>query len=67
MRVAKIRLFSLGNTILSLKRFFGFSLFSATICPRWHGLVVRAVAFEARGPGLNPAQDQRVFLLGHRR
>ena len=36
-------------------------------CPSSHGLVVRAVACEARGPGFNSSSDQMVFsLLGYK-
>ena len=36
-------------------------------CSRKHGLVVKAVAFEAIGPGFDSSSDQIVFssLLGH--
>ena len=37
------------------------------IGPRSHGLVVRAVACEARGPGFDSSSDQKVFsLLGYK-
>ena len=37
------------------------------ICPRSRGLVVRAVACEARGPGFDSSSDQMVFsLLGYK-
>ena len=42
------------------------NIFVPTI-PRSHGLVVRAVACEARGPGFNSSSDQMVFsLLGYK-
>ena len=31
--------------------------------PMWHGLVVRAVACEARGPGFSSSSDQMFLLL----
>ena len=37
------------------------------LCPRSNGLVVRAVACEARGPGFDSSSDQMVFsLLGYK-
>ena len=32
-----------------------------SVSPRSHGLVVRAVAREARGPGFDPSSDQMFF------
>ena len=32
-------------------------------CPKRHGLVVRAVASEAKGPGFDSSSDQVVFIL----
>ena len=37
------------------------------LCPRSRGLVVRAVACEARGPEFDSSSDQKVFsLLGYK-
>ena len=36
--------------------------YSLTISPRSHGLVVTAVACEARGPGFDSSSDQKVLL-----
>ena len=35
-------------------------------CPMRYGLVVRAVAFEARGPGFDSSSDRMVFILGRK-
>ena len=45
------------NIVLS-----GEELFNFMICPRSHGHVVRAVAYEARGPGFNSSSDQMLFF-----